>query len=155
MKIVVISDTHIPQRGRNLPPYLLSFLGGVSLILHAGDITEWWLIEELMNYAPVRAVRGNMDSPSVWEKLPDKEIVEVEGIKIGLTHGDGPPSGIEERVGKLFSGESVQTVVYGHTLNPIRSGERVYCILTRAVLLIGCLLLIFLLVSWSQRGENN
>jgi putative phosphoesterase len=118
MKIVVISDTHIPQRGRNLPPYLLSFLGGVSLILHAGDITEWWLIEELMNYAPVRAVRGNMDSPSVWEKLPDKEIVEVEGIKIGLTHGDGPPSGIEERVGKLFSGESVQTVVYGHTHQP-------------------------------------
>ena len=39
MKIAVISDTHIPQRGRNLPPYLLRFLEGVSLILHAGDIT--------------------------------------------------------------------------------------------------------------------
>ncbi len=67
MKIAVISDTHIPQRGRNLPPYFTSFFEGVSLILHAGDITEWWFLEELMKYAPVRAVRGNMDSPLVRE----------------------------------------------------------------------------------------
>jgi len=128
MKIAIISDTHIPQRGRNLPPYLLDFLGGVSLILHAGDITEWWLIEELMNYAPVQAVRGNMDSSLVREKLLDKEILEVEGVRIGLTHGGGPPSGIEERVGKLFSGENVKVIVYGHTHQPHKEwqGEVLY-----------------------------
>ncbi|HOQ67453.1 MAG TPA: metallophosphoesterase family protein [Candidatus Atribacteria bacterium] len=118
MKVAVISDTHIPQRGNNLPDPLLYFLRGVSLILHAGDITEWWVLEELMKYAPVRAVRGNMDSPSVKEKLSDSEIVEIEGVKIGLTHGGGPPAGIEERVGKLFAGEKLQAIVYGHTHQP-------------------------------------
>ncbi|HXL01985.1 MAG TPA: metallophosphoesterase family protein [Candidatus Atribacteria bacterium] len=128
MKIAVISDTHIPQRGRNLPDYLLHFLGGVSLILHAGDITEWWLLEELMKYAPVQAVRGNMDSPLVRERLSDKEILEIEGVKIGIAHGEGSPAGIEERVGKLFNGENLQVIVYGHTHQPSKEwrGEVLY-----------------------------
>ena len=50
MKIAVISDTHIPSEGETSSLFT-SFFEGVSLILHAGDITEWWFLEELMKYA--------------------------------------------------------------------------------------------------------
>ncbi|MBC7247258.1 MAG: metallophosphoesterase [Actinobacteria bacterium] len=112
-RVVVVSDTHIPKVGSELPPALLDAMRGADLVLHAGDLVDLPVLEELRGLAPVVAVAGNMDYPAVKAVLPEQRVVEVEGKLIGLTHGWGPPLGIERRVLSRFSG--VDVVVFGHT----------------------------------------
>ncbi|MCL6500352.1 MAG: metallophosphoesterase [Firmicutes bacterium] len=112
-RVVAISDTHIPKVGEELPPALLEALRGADLILHAGDLVDISVLEKLQELGPVVAVAGNMDYPSVRSVLPETRVVEVEGKRIGITHGGGPPLGIERRVLSRFRG--VDVVVYGHT----------------------------------------
>ena len=83
----VIADTHVPQRLKRLPAGIDRVFDGVSLILHAGDINSRSVLVELGRIAPVLAVIGNADPP--WCKLPRSLIVEVDGCRIGLTHGHG------------------------------------------------------------------
>ena len=111
--VLVISDTHIPKVGDSLPRAVLKAARGADLVLHAGDLVEMRVLDELRALAPVRAVAGNMDLPEVSSVLPQQVTVEVEGKLIGLTHGSGPPMGIERRVLSRFSG--VDAVVFGHT----------------------------------------
>ncbi len=112
-KVVAISDTHIPKVGSLLPPVLREAMREADLVLHAGDLVDLSVLEELRGLAPVEAVAGNMDYPAVKAVLPEQTVIEVEGKLIGLTHGWGPPLGIERRVLSRFSG--VDVVVFGHT----------------------------------------
>lgn len=112
-KIVALSDTHIPKVGNELPPALLRAAQEADLILHAGDLVDLPVLDELRRLAPVAAVAGNMDYPAVKAALPEERVVEVEGRLVALTHGWGPPLGIERRVLSRFSG--VDVVVFGHT----------------------------------------
>jgi putative phosphoesterase len=112
-RIGIISDTHIPKVASSLPRDLLNALEGMDLILHAGDLIEVSVIDELRSLAPVAAVSGNMDRPEVKSVLPRRRVLEVEGKLIGLTHGWGPPIGIERRVLSKFPEADV--VVFGHT----------------------------------------
>jgi len=57
MLIGLISDTHIPDRARELPEKVIEAFENVELIIHAGDLTSPKVIEELENIAPVMAVR--------------------------------------------------------------------------------------------------
>lgn len=123
MKIAVISDTHIPRAADKLPKKLYNALKDVDMILHAGDLTELSVLEELEKIAKTRAVYGNMDDPAVRKKLPDKEVINAGKFKIGLTHGYGPPFGIADRIRKEFG--KVDVIVFGHThssRNEIRNG---------------------------------
>ena len=47
MLIGLISDTHIPDRARELPKNVISSFENVDLILHAGDLTSTKVIDEL------------------------------------------------------------------------------------------------------------
>jgi len=60
VRIGVVSDTHGFFDAR-----LEELLAGVELILHAGDVGKQEVLEELEKIAPVRAVRGNVDSPQL------------------------------------------------------------------------------------------
>lgn len=113
MRISVISDTHVPKVAPRLDAGLLERLEGSDLILHAGDLVELAVLDELKDIAPTVAVYGNMDQPEVTGLLPEDTVVEAEGVRIGLVHGWGPPMGIERRVLSRFSG--VDAVIFGHT----------------------------------------
>ncbi len=125
---MVISDTHIPERAGNLPPQLVLALKEASLIVHAGDICEYWVVEELLSFAPLFAVQGNMDRADVKAKLKKEEIFEVAGKKIGLVHGWGPPWGIEKRVSEVFKSVPTDIIIFGHTHQPFKKviGEVLY-----------------------------
>lgn len=63
MRVVVLSDTHLrATSARGLPEKVLSSLRDAEVILHAGDVTEQPLLDELVGYAPVHAVLGNNDT---------------------------------------------------------------------------------------------
>ena len=112
MKIGVISDTHMQSPSADLIRVNNLYFTDVDLILHAGDLVS---LEVLKAFArkEVIAVRGNMDLPDAARKLATKEIVEVNGFRIGLIHGWGSPHGLETKIRKEF--ERVNAIVYGHT----------------------------------------
>lgn len=116
VRIGVLSDTHIPVAAREIPRKALELLGGVDLIVHAGDVLQLTVLEELQELAEVRAVYGNMDTRSVREKLPEIDTFEVHGFKIGIIHGAGPHYGIESRIREKFN--QVDVIIYGHSHLP-------------------------------------
>jgi len=112
MLIGVISDTHaysFPE----LSPKVLEAFSTVDLIIHCGDFTAKDILDGLRRLKEVRAVHGNMDSPELQYLLPDRQIIEIEGRKIGVTHGLGPPVGIEGRLRRTF--DAVDIIIYGHS----------------------------------------
>jgi putative phosphoesterase len=90
ISIGVIADTHIPDRRTQLDERILPLLRerGVRAILHAGDVTVSWVLEEMAQVAPVYAVRGNRD---IWglKHLPEQLELKFGGVAIGLAHGHG------------------------------------------------------------------
>ena len=87
MRIGVVADTHVGEHLPVLPPEVAEVLDGVDLILHAGDLTDAVVLEELGRIAPVVAVRGNHDDEAGVGGLPRDAVVEAGGRRIGLTHG--------------------------------------------------------------------
>lgn len=115
-RIGVLSDTHIPMRARHLPAEIFIAFTGVDLILHAGDIMDWSVIQELSTLAPVEAVYGNMDHGEVRQRLERRRIIEIGDVRIGLIHGDGAGYSTAARALQAFSG--VECVVFGHSHRP-------------------------------------
>jgi len=87
-----------------------------ELILHAGDVVAASVLRDLEAFAPVEAVFGNMDEPALREALPERRLVSVEGVRIGMVHVPGERAGREERLVSWFPG--CDAVVYGHTHVP-------------------------------------
>jgi putative phosphoesterase len=86
-------------------------------ILHAGDLTEISVLDAFPGRKMI-AVCGNMDSAAVRREIPGCRVFQAGPFKIGLIHGWGGPSGIEERIAREFNG--VDCIVYGHTHQPSR-----------------------------------
>ena len=114
MRIAVLADTHT-DRLEYVPQKAIDALSGVDLIIHAGDFTDLKLLTDLKQLKEVKAVHGNMDSRQLKSILPTKEVFEVDGKRIGITHGSAAPWGIEERVTRLFQSDPIDVIVYGHT----------------------------------------
>ena len=74
------------------------------------------VLGELASLAAVEAVYGNMDEPALRESLPERRVVPVEDVRIGLVHVPGPTVGRAERLVGWFPG--CDAVVYGHTHVP-------------------------------------
>jgi putative phosphoesterase len=111
---VVIADTHLPRRPIALPEGLISYLERADLILHAGDLMDPTLLDELAAYAPVRAVGGNLDPPEA--RLPETVEFEFGGVSIAMIHDSGPKRGRRNRMRRRFPGARV--VVFGHSHIP-------------------------------------
>ena len=87
MLIGVVADTHVGEHLPWLPREVLDLLDGVDLILHAGDISEPAVLDELGELAPVVAVRGNHDDVPGLGHLARDVVVRAGDARIGLTHG--------------------------------------------------------------------
>jgi putative phosphoesterase len=79
-------------------------------------------LDELRGFAPVEAVYGNMDEPALKELLPDRRVVEVGGVPIGMVHVPGPSAGRGDRLVSRFPG--CDAIVYGHTHVPEATRHR-------------------------------
>jgi hypothetical protein len=125
MRILVISDSHVPRMAKDLPKAVYAEAKKCDLILHAGDIAEKGLLEKLKKIKKTVAVSGNMDSPELAATLKPREVVELGGFRIGLTHGWGSPDGLIERVYDSFKKDKVDCIVFGHShhaVNETRNG---------------------------------
>jgi uncharacterized protein len=116
MKIGVLSDTHVPTIMRALPPAIFDVFKGVDLILHAGDLVELSVLEELKTIAPVDAVAGNMDDSETHLNLPYKKTLKIGRFTVGLIHGKFKIDVQKEMIRKEF--DAVDVIVYGHSHTP-------------------------------------
>ena len=81
MKLGIVSDTHGLLR-----PEVAPALKGVDRILHLGDVGKPFILAELKKIAPVTAVRGNVDREGACAKLPETDVVLIEGRYIYMLH---------------------------------------------------------------------
>lgn len=117
IKIGVLSDTHIPKAANALPDEVVKAFHGVDLILHAGDLAEISVYEDLKKIAPCHAVYGNMDNLQVRDVLPQKTVVKAGKFKIGLIHGYGAPKSLKDYVRGEFD-KNIDAIVFGHSHMP-------------------------------------
>lgn len=112
MKIAVISDTH----SLLLPQKLLEVLNSVDLIIHAGDVCDLETLKTLQKIKEVKAVHGNMCDAQLKKKLPLKEYLEYEGVRIGVTHGHvGDTRDAMTNAAQQFKDEKVNIIIFGHS----------------------------------------
>jgi len=88
MRIGLITDTHIPDVARELPPEVFDIFNGVDLILHAGDIYNISVLNDLQKIAPVKAALGDDDSTILLrdERVETKHVLNLEGYSTWLMH---------------------------------------------------------------------
>lgn len=86
MRIGVISDTHIPDMADGLPSSVMKAFSRVDLILHAGDITEAYVLDELERIAPVLAVRGDDDGSLLDGRVEDIQELNLKGLRLCMIH---------------------------------------------------------------------
>ena len=117
IKVGVISDTHLRKIEAKFLDIIEKYLKDVDVIIHAGDLTTIKILDAFKGKT-VYAVHGNMDDSETQRALPDKLVFEIEGHKIGLIHGWGPPFGFPDKVLKEFKNEKIDCLVYGHSHIP-------------------------------------
>ena len=113
MRIGLITDTHIPDIEKELPPQVFDAFHGVDLILHAGDIYSVSVLDELEQIAPVKAALGDDDSLTLLEdrRVQSKHVLDLEGHIVWLVHE-------RFRIGWLPARQQASApgvIVHGHT----------------------------------------
>ncbi|MFC1535019.1 YfcE family phosphodiesterase [Thermodesulfobacteriota bacterium] len=120
MRIGLLSDTHIPDDAKILPPEVLEAFQGVDLILHAGDIYTLSVLDELEQVAPVLAALGDDDYLDTLkdERVKEKHVLEFGGQTLWLVHERPYYLRTQWWEDKVASGEgeyeTPDIVVYGH-----------------------------------------
>lgn len=119
MKVVVLSDTHIPTKAKRLPKRLVAELKNCDLIIHAGDWQTIDVYHELAIFANVQGVYGNVDKEEINVLFPEKLVVDIHGYKIGVVHGHGTRFTTERRALEAFNQDRVDCIIYGHSHIPV------------------------------------
>jgi uncharacterized protein len=114
--IGLIADTHIPSRAKSLPKAVFTTFENVDYIIHAGDLVELSVIDELEQIAPVLAVHGNMDSSEIANIIPNLNSLKIFDRKIGVIHDPDTLMGME-KMRQLVKENGFDVLVYGHTHN--------------------------------------
>jgi len=116
--IAILADTHLPRGSRAIPAEGVERVRKADLVLHAGDLSTVGVLDELrMLGPPVAAVHGNIDSAELQRMLPERQVVEAGGARIGLVHDAGPAKGRLGRMRMAFP--ECDAVVFGHSHIPL------------------------------------
>ena len=93
------------------------YLETVDHILHAGDVVDPVVLDELKTLAPTTAVMGNCDALDVREWGATDEVeLELGGIRVAMLHDSGPTKNRWERMRDRFP--KARVVVFGHSHMP-------------------------------------
>jgi putative phosphoesterase len=109
-KIGLISDTHAL-----VPKQVYKFFKDVDIILHAGDIGSQDVLLELENFKKTIAVLGNIDAQWDFPQLKVVEIINIENVKVMMTHIGGYPQHYAKTMCKLIEQERPKLYISGHS----------------------------------------
>lgn len=107
----------MPRGARRLPDRAVEELRSADAILHCGDFMTAEVVQSFRAFGPpLHAVYGNVDSAEVRAVLPERRVVELGGVRIGMVHIPGPSSRRLEQLRAQFP--DADAVVFGHTHLP-------------------------------------
>lgn len=118
VKFGIISDTHVkknddPSEVKILLDKIKQAFKDVDEILHAGDLSDIYFLNELNKIAPTRCVVGNTDDADTLENFMKFSIGKYN---IGLIHV--LPDDLEQ----FFKENDLHILIYGHTHQPLMKG---------------------------------
>ena len=124
LRLAVVADTH--SRPHPDVPRLLEALS-VDAILHAGDIGELAVLEELRAIAPVIAVRGNIDERA--HSVPDVASIDLESngeklLTLLLLHIAVYGPKLRADAARLAEESGARLIVCGHSHVPFIGRDR-------------------------------
>ncbi|GAA2622267.1 YfcE family phosphodiesterase [Dactylosporangium fulvum] len=117
MRLVLIADTHVPKRARDLPARLWAAIEAADVVVHAGDWVAEPLLDELLRRSSrLIGVYGNNDGPGLRARLPEVADVVLDGVRLAVVHETGAAKGREQRCAVRFPAHDV--LVFGHSHIP-------------------------------------
>ena len=117
MQLMLISDTHLPVRAKDLPAPLWAAVDETDVVVHAGD----WVSVDLLDALETRAARlvgvyGNNDGPPLRARLPEVARFDAAGVRVAVVHETGAAAGRERRCAAAYP--DVDVLVFGHSHIP-------------------------------------
>jgi uncharacterized protein len=117
VRLLLIADTHVPRRARDLPPRVWDEVAQADAVVHAGD----WVVPELLDELTAKAERlvacwGNNDGDALRSRLPERADVVLEGLRFTVVHETGASAGREARMSCHYPDTDV--LVFGHSHIP-------------------------------------
>ncbi len=117
MKLVLLADTHVPVRARDLPAPVWTAVDDADVVIHSGD----WIDVTLVDRLQARASRligcfGNNDGPEIRKLLPEVARADLDGIRTVVVHETGTAAGRNQRVSGTHP--DADLVVFGHSHIP-------------------------------------
>ncbi|MFI9403266.1 metallophosphoesterase family protein [Nocardia sp. NPDC052316] len=117
MRLLIMSDTHVPKRARDLPEQLWRAVEVADVVVHAGDWVEVALLDRLEARSKrLIGVYGNNDGPLLRARLPEVARAELAGVRLAVVHETGAAKGREQRCARDFPDTDV--LVFGHSHIP-------------------------------------
>ena len=117
MRLLLITDTHVPTRARDLPRRVWDEVAVADVVLHAGD----WVEPSLLDTLEARSKRliacwGNNDGAELRRRLPERADATLGGLRFTVVHETGAASGREARMANEYPDTDV--LVFGHSHIP-------------------------------------
>jgi putative phosphoesterase len=117
MRLLLIADTHVPKRARDLPAQVWDEVATADVVIHAGD----WVTPELLDELETRATRliacwGNNDGDQLRSRLPERADAALGGLRFTVVHETGAAGGRDARMSRLYPDTDV--LVFGHSHIP-------------------------------------
>jgi len=117
LNLVMIADTHVPKRAKDLPAQVWAAVESADLVFHAGDWVEAPLLDEFeQRTRSLVGVYGNNDGPDLRARLPETAHVTLGGVRFAMVHETGQAKGRELRCESLYPESDV--LVFGHSHIP-------------------------------------
>jgi hypothetical protein len=117
MRLLLLADTHLPARARDLPAEVWAAVADAELVVHAGDWVDIALLDQLEARARrLLGVFGNNDGPALRARLPEVATATVEGVRLAVVHETGQRTGREQRADAAFP--ETDLLVFGHSHIP-------------------------------------
>jgi len=117
VRLLLLADTHVPRRARDLPRQVWDEVDRADVVVHAGD----WVDASLLDALESRAQRlvgcwGNNDGPELRARLPEVARATLSGVRVAVVHETGPSTRREERMAAAY--DDVDVLVFGHSHIP-------------------------------------
>lgn len=117
VKLLLIADTHLPKRARDLPDEVWAAVDDADVVIHAGDWVDLASFEALSQRARrLVACWGNNDGDDLRALMPERADVSLGGVRVTVVHETGAATGRERRMAAAYPETDV--LVFGHSHIP-------------------------------------
>jgi putative phosphoesterase len=118
VQLLLIADTHLPQRALDLPAEVWTAVDAADVVVHAGDWVSLDLVDRLEARCDLLGVWGNNDHGTEFRKrLPEVARRTLDGVRLAVIHETGDKRHRDRYVDQKFAG-TTDLLVFGHSHVP-------------------------------------